>query len=101
MVFTDHFSDFACAHLMKSTTQEETLEAKLAFEKLAQMHGITILSCHANDGRFAESKFRKRVEECNQSIAFCGAGAHHQNAIAERAMKDLSGTARTMILHAK
>ena len=92
-VFADHFSDFACAHLMKSAAQEETPQAKLAFKKLAETCGITILSCHADDGRFAESAFQQKVEECNQTITFCGVGAHHQNDIAEHSIKDLTSTA--------
>ena len=37
----------------------------------------------------------------NQKITFCGVGAHHQNAVAESKIKELSYGARTVLLHAK
>ena len=42
---------------------------------------------HADNGRFAESSFRDAVDDSNQTITFCGVGAHHQNAIVERMIK--------------
>ena len=38
-VFDDHVTQFIYAHLMKDHTQESTLEAKAAFEKLMATHG--------------------------------------------------------------
>ena len=37
----------------------------------------------------------------NQKITFCGAGAHHQNAVVESKIKILTNGARTVLLHAK
>ena len=100
-VFVDHFMNFIYVHLMRSTTQDETIVAKLAYEKLAASYGVDVRAYRADNGRFAESRFREAVEDANQSITFCGVGAHHQNAIAERAIKELTLAGRTLLLHAK
>ena len=75
--------------------------SKVAFEKLADTHGVSIKSYHADNGRFAELGFREAVENAGQSITFCGVGAHHQNGIIERYIQDLTRDARTLLLHAK
>ena len=40
------------------------------------------------------------VNESNQTITFCAVGAHHQNGIVERRIKELTLIARTLLLHA-
>ena len=41
------------------------------------------------------------VASKHQTIDFCGVDAHHQNGIAEKRIRDLTESARKMILHAK
>ena len=36
-----------------------------------------------------------------QTISFCGVGAHHQNGVSENTIKQLTLTARTLLLHAQ
>ena len=36
-----------------------------------------------------------------QHLTFCGVGAHHQNGVAERIIKDLTLSSRTLVLHAQ
>ena len=59
----DHKSDFWYINLCISTTQEETLKSKTAFDKLANSHGVSIKSHHADNGRFVELGFREAVAE--------------------------------------
>jgi hypothetical protein len=40
-------------------------------------------------------------QESNQQLTFCGVNAHFQNGIAERAIRDLSDSARKQLLHAR
>ena len=40
------------------------------------------------------------VQAAHQTITFCGVGAHHQNGIAERRIRDITENARTSLLHA-
>ena len=99
-IFVDHFSDLGYVHAQKSTSAHETLEAKHAFERFARSHGVQVKHYHADNGRFAEKLFTNDVAEKGQTILFCGVNAHHQNGVAEKRIRDLSDTARTMLIHA-
>jgi len=55
---------------------------------------------HADKGRFAETLFLGDIQSKNQSISYCGVGAHFQNGIAEKRIRDLQESARTMMIHA-
>ena len=76
-IFVDYFADFAFAYLMKSTSQEKTLEAKSAFKRKMKKFDVIINSYHADNGRFIEKEFRENIIKCNQSISFCAVGAYY------------------------
>ena len=99
-VFVDHYSGLDYVHLQRSTSAEETLEAKAAFERFAATHGVRILHYHADNGIFADNAFREACRRAQQGLTFCGVGAHHQNGVAERRIRDLSEHARAMLFHA-
>ena len=100
-VFLDHYSDFSYTHLCTSTSQEETLESKTAYENLATSHGVTIRHYHADNGQFVEKGFRDVVYASNQTISFCAVNAHHQNGLIENFIGQLERGCRTLLLHAK
>jgi len=89
-----------CVHLQKSTSADETVEAKEAFELLAESYGVDTQHCHADNGVFADNKFRKAVREKSQGLTFCGVNAHFQNGRAEKRIRDLTELARSMLIHA-
>ena len=62
---------------------EQTINAKIAFEKLAATYGVKIRHHHADNGHYACQGFRNAVSEAGQTISFCGVGAHYLNSIAE------------------
>ncbi|KAL7547062.1 hypothetical protein ACHAWF_010384 [Thalassiosira exigua] len=99
-VFVDHFSDYVYVALMRDLSLDETLQAKSAFERLANDGGVKIEAYRADNGRFADQGFRDAIHHCNQKITFCAVGSHHQNGIAERKIKELTLIARTLLLHA-
>ena len=99
-VFADHASGLTYVHVSESTTADETLEAKSAFESYAAEMGVVIKHYHADNGRFAEAAFMDHVKASGQTITFCGVGAHHQNGVAEHRICDITEHARTMLLHA-
>jgi hypothetical protein len=78
-IFVDHFSNFTYTHLMSGTSMnaEETVEAKLAFERIASSHGVTIQGYHANNGLFDTKVFKAAIATAKQSLMFCGPYAHH------------------------
>ena len=99
--FFEYKSSFGYTHLCTSTDQEQTLISKAAYEKLADTHGVQIEAYHADNGRFAEKGFREAVANSNQTITFCGVGSHHQNALVERYIEEITKLGRTVLLHAK
>ena len=76
-MFFNHKSSFGYSHLCISTNQEETLNSKTVYEKLADTHGVQIEAYHADNGRFAEKGFREAVANSNQTVTFFGVGSHH------------------------
>ena len=88
-------------HLIRSASQDETLAAKQAYKRLAATHEVTIWRYHSDNGRFVKKAFRAAVDDANQSISYCGVGAHHQNGISENHIKKLTLTSLTLLLHAK
>ena len=99
-VFVDHFSDFTYVHLMIKMDAEATVEAKMAFERVAASHGVTIHHYHADNGLFDSKIFKESIRRSNQTLSFCGVNAHHQNGRAESRVKDVTTGARTALLHA-
>jgi hypothetical protein len=99
-IFVDHYSRLSFVYLQQGTTGAESVEAKRAFEVFAQSHGVKIKHYHADNGRFAEAKWMDHCEKNHQSVTFCGVSAHFQNSIAEKRIRDLQDSARTMLVHA-
>ena len=99
-IFVDHYSDLDFVYIQESTSAEETIDAKKAFEQFANERGVKIKHYHADNGIFASNGFREEVENCGQGLSFCGVGAHHQNGIAERRIQDLTESARANLIHA-
>jgi hypothetical protein len=60
-IFVDEATDYTYVHLMGDITDDETLEAKHAYEQLLHSKGITVKRYHADKGAFAHSKF---TEDC-------------------------------------
>ncbi|MGH7955171.1 MAG: hypothetical protein ACREOZ_04345, partial [Gloeomargaritales cyanobacterium] len=63
-------------------------------------HGVQIKAYHADNGIFTSQQFKQHLEGQFQDLSLSGVGAHHQNGVAERAIKTVVASARTMMLHA-
>ena len=57
-VFVDHFSNFTHAHLMTEMNAETTVEAKLAFERVCNAHGVLVVHYHTDNGLFDAKEFK-------------------------------------------
>ena len=93
-VFVDAFSGFGYVHLQKTASAEETIEAKKAFESLAAQDNIIIRHYHADNGVFRANRW---IDECNkngQRCTFTPVGAHHDNGLAEKRIRDLQELTR-------
>ena len=84
-VFYDHVSRLSYTHMQTSANNDQTIEAKVAYERFAHNHGVKLRRFHADNGIFAEQAFKQTIQESpGQSITYCGVGAHHQNGLVER-----------------
>ena len=99
-VFVDHYSGLSYVALQYGATAEETILAKRKFEEFAQMHGVRVQHYHADNGIFADNKFRQAVRDDRQTLSFCGVNSHWQNGRAERRIRELTEHARTSLIHA-
>ena len=99
-VVVGNFSRFVYVHYMTSLNTEQTIEAKLTYERLAESHGVIIKSYCSDNGRFSDNHFKKPCKASHQNLPFCGVGAHHQNGIDEHHIGILTNTACTILLHA-
>ena len=100
-VFVDHHSGLTFVYLQQSTDGEETVRAKEAFERFAHQHGVKVEHYHADNGRFHDRVWLDHVHAKGQTQSFCGVGAHHQNGVSEKRIRDLQDAARCMLLHAQ
>jgi transposase InsO family protein len=86
--------------LQKSTTADETLLGKQAFEQYAKDRGVTIKAYHADNGIFRAHKWVDACRSKGQLLTFAGVNAYHQNGMAERRIRSLQDQTRTMLIHA-
>ena len=101
MIFVDHLLDYAYVALMRDLTLDETHLAKSSFERHSDDGGVNINSYQADNGWFADVGFQQAIKETNQTLTFCAVGAHHQNGIVKRQIKELTLISCTLFLHAK
>ena len=99
-IFVDHYSDFTYVPLMTTMDVAFTVEAKLAFERMAQSHSVKIKHYHCDNGLFDTKDVKASIIKASQTISFCGVNAHHQNRKAENRIKDVTTNAHTSLIHA-
>lgn len=99
-VFVDHYSSLSYIHLQRNTTATETLQAKEAFKRFANLRGVKILHYHADNGIFAAKEWIHDCTSKQQGLTFASVNAHHQNGRAENRIRQLQDMARTMLIFA-
>ena len=99
-VFVDHASKWIFLNLHESTGAEEAVNAKLCFERAIESCGVKAKQFRTDNGVFASKDFKNAVEALNQHVSFCGPYAHHQNGVAERAIRSITEKARKILLNA-
>ena len=101
VIFVDHASGYVFVEPVINFTAGEALRAKRAFEADMESMGVTVLNYHTDNGVFTAATYQDEIAKTTQGMTLSGVGAHHQNAVAERAIGTVMGIARTMMLHAK
>ena len=99
-LFVDHFSNFTYADFMTEMNSEATVEAKLAFERVCNAHGVRVTHYHAENGLFDTKAFNASITKSQQTLLFCRVNAHHKNGKAEQRIKDVTEGAHTSLLYA-
>jgi hypothetical protein len=77
----------------------ETLKGKHQYERFAKERGVKVKGYHADNHPFGSAEFRADIENQDQELTFSGTDAHHQNGVAERAIRTVTSWARAMLLH--
>ena len=99
-IFVDVATGFTRVYFQVSLGAEETTQAKLSCEREAMTNGVAVKASRTDNGVFSKQEFMKEIAEKGQRITLSGVGAHHQNGVAERAIRTVVTKARTMLLHA-
>ena len=100
-IFVDQYSGFSYIWIQRSTSVDETLKGKRAFERFSTHHGVNITHYHADNGVFRAKDWVVDCHTRQQSISYAAVGAHHQNGVAERRIRVLQDMTRTQLLHAQ
>ena len=66
--YVDNQSDFIFNHTISSTTSIETLNFKLAKERVTKAHGVQVLSYHADYLRFNDSNYKGPCKAASQQL---------------------------------
>jgi len=99
-IFYDHASGLIrCIHQV-SLRAMDTITAKNIFEREARLCGVRVTSYHGDNGIFKSKEFTQALQSLDQTINLSGIGAHHQNGVAERAIRTVTERACTMMYHA-
>ena len=99
-IFVDHASSYIHVEFQSSLSSHETLSAKMEYEKHCRDVGVVPQKFISDNGKsFASKEFSEHLSNFYQISRFAGVGAHHHNAIAERAIRTIMSIARTMMIH--
>ena len=77
----------------------DTIRSKIIYERDALHNGVMIRTYHTDNGVFTAKTFVQELDNKAQDMKICGVGAHHQNGVAEAAVRTTTLMARTMMLH--
>ena len=99
-IFYDPATKVMKCYFQHSLNGEETVLSKNKFERFMLDNGAEVKHYRSDNGIFTKQRFMEEILNNDQVISCCGVGAHHQNAHAERAIRTVITSSRTMILHA-
>ncbi len=76
------------------------MASKTEFEAWAAHFNVKNSSIRGDNRVYSPKLFKDACDKQQQSLTFCGVGAHWQNGIAERFIGTITEWARTILLHA-
>lgn len=100
-IFVDTASGVCKTYYQISLNKEETILSKNKFEVFINQEGqCNVQHYRTDNGIFTKQKVMNEILNKEQRITCYGVGAHHQNALAVRAICTVVTMTRTMMLHA-
>ncbi|KAL7461644.1 LOW QUALITY PROTEIN: hypothetical protein ACHAXS_003697 [Conticribra weissflogii] len=99
-LYVDHATGKIFNFPQVSLTASETIRGKMRIEQEAASLGFSVKGYHSDNGIFASREFRQHCEDRQQQLSLSAPGTHHQNGIAERALRTVCQLARANLLHA-
>ncbi|KAL7564557.1 hypothetical protein ACA910_013958 [Epithemia clementina (nom. ined.)] len=100
-IFVDHASGYTHITMQAHLNTHGTLQSKESFELLCRNVGVVPQEYLTYNGSAFKSRdYTASLVEFRQIYCFAGTGTHHQNGVAERAIRSIMNIARTMMLHA-
>ena len=99
-MFVDMATGYQMSYHQSSLDASTTIKAKVDFERKARDAGVVVQSFMTDNGIFTSHAFNSHLHSTNQRVSFCGINAHHQNGIAEVAIKTHITKSRALLLHA-
>ena len=78
---------------------DDGIRAKKLYEADVARCGVEVKQYHADNGIFKAAEWEDAILQEKQTTTFSAAGAHHQNALAERSIQTVTNMARSMLLH--
>lgn len=98
------FCDGASGHIhiehQVTLNAADSVRAKANFERVASQFGVTVDSCHTDNGIFKSRAFVDEIIANQQAIHCSGVGAKWQNGVSKGATRIVVSKARTMMIHA-
>ena len=100
LILVDVASGKIVVKFQSSLSAADTIKSKMQFERQCLHSGFVVQKYRTDNGTFTAQAMLSHMDELGQTISFSGAGAQHQNGVAERAIKTICESARTIMLHA-
>lgn len=86
-IFYDAASGYVHVAHQVGRTANETIQSKIAFERMAAEVGVVVQNYHSDNGVYKSHEFLKELMSKGQGIKMSGVSAHHQNGAAKNAIK--------------
>ena len=101
VIMVDTATKYVWVKPLVSIDGAETVQAKDEYESHCRDYGVINKEYLTDLGTpFTSADFSDHLSNMQQIVHFAGTAAHHQNGIAERAIRTIMTTARVMMIHA-
>ena len=98
-IYVDHATSYMFVENQVSLNAAETIRGKHKFEREMRIFGNKVHLYRGDNGIFQSREYKEDLKQLNQQMVYSGVGAHHQNGVAERAIRTVSDAARAMLIH--